>query len=181
MTRTLIGAVRLAALCCLVTFGMAPGVFAQPPRLQLDHLNRLASQAREVVDIDLDPAMLEQTSGFLGGTDAQDPKVKAALEGLRSITVKSFEFRGRGAYTKDDVEQIRTQLAAPGWRRFISVRDEDETTEIYFWREGGQNGGLVILAAQPDELTIVSILGRIDLQTLAVMGKVIPKLPGKLK
>jgi uncharacterized protein DUF4252 len=149
---------------------------AQGPKLQLDHLNRLADAASETVDVTVDPATL-QTAGFLSGHDVNDAKIKALIEGIKGIYIKSFEFTAAGAYSEQDIETVRKQLAAPGWSRMVSVREKDELTEIYFWREGGQNGGLAVLSAESKELTIVNIVGRVDLAALTAMGKLMPKLP----
>lgn len=159
---------------------------AQGPRLQLDHLNRLASRASEVVDVTVDAAMLELTAGFLARKETTDPKLKAALEGIKGIYVKAFEFKTDGAspqraYSDRDVEEIRRQLAAPGWSRAISVRENGELIEVYFWRESGQNGGIAIIAAEENELVVVNIVGRVDLATLAALGPMIPKLPNRPK
>lgn len=162
----------LLALVALASSDLA----AQGPKLQLDHLNRLADQASETVDVNVDPATL-QTAGFLSGSDVNDAKVKALIEGIKGIYIKSFEFTSAGAYSEQDIETVRKQLAAPGWSRMVSVREKGELTEIYFWREGGQNGGLAVLTAETRELTIVNIVGRVDLATLTAMGKLIPKLP----
>ena len=50
-------------------------------------------------------------------------------------------------------------------------------TEIYFFKEKDEVGGLVLISAEPTELTIVNIVGRVDLATLATLGPIIPRLP----
>jgi hypothetical protein len=156
-----------------------PGLaVAQSPKLQLDHLNGLAGKATSTVNIDLDQSMLQQTAGFLAGKNGDEEKVRNLLAGLKGITVRSFEFKTPGAYSASDVEQIQKQLNGPNWVRIVSVHEKDETTDIYFFREGNQNGGLVVLSAEPLELTVVNIVGRVDLATMASMGQIIPKVRG---
>jgi hypothetical protein len=55
-----------------------------------------------------------------------------------------------------------------------------ELVQIYGWREGNQSGGLAILVAEPRELTIVNIVGSIDIDRLAELeGQFgIPKTTG---
>lgn len=157
---------------------------AQGARLRLDQLNRLAQQAGETVDISVDPAMLKQAVSFLASQDADEAKLQAVVDGLTGIYVKSFEFKAPGAYTDADIESIRKQVAGPGWSRMVSVRDKNELTEIYVWRERDTTGGLAILTAEPNELTVVNIVGRVDLASLAALGPMIPHLPkaiGKAK
>ena len=187
-------------LGCLL---LAPaGALAQGPstppgtgaRLQLDHLDRLAAQATETVNITIDPAMLKMAAGLLKN-ERQNDAALAVLEDIQGIYVRSFEFDRDNAYTEDDVNAVRTQLAGPGWSRMVEVESKAERSadrngvktassgfelvQIYGWREGNQSGGLAILVAEPRELTVVNIVGPIDLMKLgALQGQFgIPALP----
>jgi hypothetical protein len=139
--------------------------FAQGARLQLDRLNRLADKAKEVVDVSLDASMLQQAAS-LGGSK-MDEKTRSLLKHLKGVYVKSFEFADEAAYTDDDVQAIRSQLQAPGWSRNVSVREDGELTEIYTWREGNAAAGLAVLTAEPRELTVVNLVGPIDVTQLS--------------
>ena len=153
---------------------------AQGPRLQLGHLDRLASQAAESVNVAIDPAMLKLASAFLKA-DGEQAALKEMLAGVKGIYVRSFEFERENAYTPDDVETIRKQLTAPGWDRLVTVdsKRDRELVEIYSWREGNGSGGLAILVAEPMELTVVNIVGSFDLTKLgALQGNFgSPRLP----
>lgn len=154
---------------------------AQGARLQLDHLNKLADRSNETVDVTVDAAMLKQTAGFLAGKDADSAKVQQLIEGITGIYVKSFQFGVPDAYTEADIESIRKQVSGSGWSRIVGIRGKRELTEIYFWKERDTTGGLVVIAAQPNELTIVNIVGRVDLASLGALGPMIPKLPGAMR
>ena len=173
-------------LGCLL---LAPaGALAQTPstppgtgaRLQLDHLDRLAAQASETVNITIDPAMLKMAAGLLKN-ERQNDAALAMLSDVQGIYIRSFEFEKENAYTQSDVDAVRAQLAAPGWSRLIEVdsKQQGELVQIYGWREGNQSGGLAILVAEPKELTVVNIVGPIDLMKLgALQGQFgIPALP----
>jgi hypothetical protein len=157
---------------------------APPPgagaRLQLDQLDRLAAQATETVNITIDPAMLKFAGGLLRN-DRQNDAAMAMLNDIQGIYIRSFEFAQENAYTQADVDAIRRQLAAPGWARLVEVdsKQDGELVQIYGWREGNQTGGLAILVAEPKELTVVNIVGPIDLTRLgALQGQFgIPQLP----
>ncbi len=86
-----------------------------------------------------------------------------------------FRVRRPGAYTDADVEAVRKQVAREGWSRIVGVRAKGELAEIYLWKEGGTNGGLVVIAAEANELTVVNIVGNVDLASLAALGPMIPK------
>jgi hypothetical protein len=70
-----------------------------------------------------------------------------------------------------DVEAIRSQLKAPGWSRIVGVKSiKGETSEVYLKREGNQVAGLVVLSAEPKELTVVNIDGPIDPEQLSELS-----------
>jgi hypothetical protein len=73
--------------------------FGQGPVLRLDQLSRLAAQATNVVDVTVDPALLEMAAGFLARQKPDDAAAKELIEGLEGVYVKQFEFDAVGAYT----------------------------------------------------------------------------------
>jgi len=166
------------AVCACVTFAVVnrSAVFAQGPVLQLDQLSKLAEKAKEVVDVTVDEAMLKQSSGLLSGKG--NPAAAAAMQGLKGVYVKSFEFDDDGGYTQADVDAVIAQLKAP-WTKMLSVREKGERVEMYVWREGDTPGGLALIAAEEKELTIVNLIGRIDLQQLSALGGVMG-IPGNV-
>jgi hypothetical protein len=164
-----------------VLFLMVPvNAHAQGPQLQLGHLDRLASQAAETVNVTIDPAMLKLAGAFLKG-DRDQAALKEMLTGVKGVYVRSFEFERENVYTLADVNVIRKQLTAPGWERLVTVdsKRDRELVEIYSWREGKGSGGLAILVAEPKELTVVNIVGPFDLAKLgALQGNFgIPRFP----
>jgi len=165
----------------LLALFIARDASAQGARLQLDHLNRLAEHSKETVDVDVDSSMLKETAGFLAGKGADSEKVQDLLEDIRGIYVKSFQFDAPGAYTENDIELIRKQVSGSGWSRVVGVRGKQELTEIYFFRDRDVSGGLVVIAAQARQLTVVNIVGRVDLASLGAIAPMIPKLPGAMR
>lgn len=153
---------------------------AQGARLQLDHLDGLAGKALESVNVDVDPAMLKLASAFLK-SEGEQAALKTMVAGLKGLYVRSFEFERENAYSSDDLSAIRKQLTAPGWSRLVTVENkrDRELVEVYSWREGNASGGLAILVAEPTELTVVNIVGPIDLTKLgALQGNFgIPRFP----
>jgi hypothetical protein len=80
------------------------------------------------------------------------------------------------------VEAIRNQLQSPAWSRIVSARSkhEGETTEVYLMTagDGGTVLGMAIINAEPKELTVVNIVGPIDIEKLSSLeGKMgIPRM-----
>src|SRR5688572_9349312 len=125
--------------------------------------------------------MLKETSGFLGVKGADSEKLQEQLQDIRGICVKSFQFEVPGAYSVNDIELIRKQVSGSGWSRVVGVRGKQELTEIYFFRDRDVAGGLVVIAAQARQLTVVNIVGRVDLASLGAIAPMIPKLPGAMR
>ena len=176
------GYVALLSSVMVITICLVPSVaLAQGARLRLDNLDRLQKQATEVVNITLDQSMLQLAAAVLSSNKQNEAQIKELVASLQGIYVKSFEFDQEGAYSSADVQAVRDQLEAPGWSKLIVTesRKEQELLEVHAWRKGAETGGLAILVAEPKELTIVNILGSIDLNKLrALEGQFgIPKLP----
>lgn len=149
--------------------------YAQGPELKLDQLDQLEKRAKETVNVALDPKMLQMASGFLTGAKtatAESAKNLAdMIAAIKGVYVRSYEFDAEGVYTDQDVESVRQQLKAP-WARMVNVRNNQskELVEVYMWPDGAVSGGLAVLVAEPKELTIVNIVGRIDMAQLAALA-----------
>ena len=149
--------------------------------MRLDNLEKLAGKAAEVVDVTLDGTLLKLAARFLSDTDA-DRDVKSLVEGLQGIYVKSFEFDKEGEYSPQDVEDLRKQLQSPKWSRIVGVTSKrgGDNAEVYVMTDGagGKVLGMSILSAEPRELTVVNIVGSIDIERVAdLSGKLgIPPL-----
>ncbi len=143
-----------------------------PARLHINGLEKLAAKASEVVDVNLDASMLKLASRFMGEDEKDDAELKQMLQNLKGIYVKSFEFDKEGEYTEADVEAIRSQLRSPAWTKVVSVRSkkEGENAEVYLLGSESNVQGLAIIAADPKELTVVNVVGPIDLNKLSELG-----------
>lgn len=141
-------------------------------------LDRLSGRATESVDVTLDSSMLQLASAFLSN-DPDQKQVKKIVSKLKGVYVRSFEFGKEGQYSMADVEAIRSQLKAPGWSRIVGVRSiKGENSEVYLKKTGNAIDGLVVIDAEPKELTVVHIDGPIDPEELSDLGghMGIPKL-----
>ncbi|HYY41377.1 MAG TPA: DUF4252 domain-containing protein, partial [Pyrinomonadaceae bacterium] len=104
-------------------------------------------------------------------TDVDVKDLKQIIAGLKGVYVKNFEFNNEGEYTQADIAPIRAQLKAPGWARFVNVinKKEGRNIEVYLMTapQGARVEGLAILAAEPKQLTVVNIVGIIDIEKLS--------------
>lgn len=166
------------ALCAALVLLLPAVAGAQGPQLRLDHLTRLSELARESVDIEVPPELLQLAAGFIGGNGPDEAAIKQVISGLKAVYVKSFEFDRDGAYTQADIDAVRSQLTGP-WSRVVNMQGRGESLSVYLFTEGAQTAGLAVVVAEPRELTIVNIVGPIDLAALATLaGRFgIPDLP----
>ena len=145
----------------------AAAMQAQSARIILDIPPALAAKAVETVEVTLDGAMLRLAAKFLSSDDRDERATRDMIRSLQGIYVRSYEFDEDGAYDRTIVDKLRAQLG-PNWHRIVNVQSRmRENTEIYTEVRGDNVTGLVILSAEPRELTIVNIVGPIDLDKLA--------------
>ncbi len=136
------------------------------------NFDKLAARASDTVDVSLDGALLRFATKFLSDDDKDEAKVKKLVGGLKGIYVKSFEFKKPGEYTPADVESFRAPLHTPDWQRIVGTHsnDQGETVEVYIRNDAKGIGGLAIIATEPKQLTLVNIVGVIDLDSLSELG-----------
>jgi hypothetical protein len=147
-----------------LTLAIAIPVSAQ--RVNLD-FPALAEKAEEVVDVTLDASMLRLAAKFLSGHDKDERAVREMINGLEGIYVRSYEFAHEGEYDRGLADKIRSQLG-PTWKPLVTVRSKTkENVNIMADMHGDKITGLVIIAAEPREFTIVHIHGPIDIDRLA--------------
>jgi Domain of unknown function (DUF4252) len=161
---------RPLLLTCALLALPALAAAADPGRLQLPDFSALSKKATQSVDISLDPSLLHLASGAISSdSGGNNPAVNDLIKGIRGIYVRSYTFNRAGEYSKADVKAIQAQLLAPGWQPVVSTHDlkQGSNVDIYLLRNGDHTEGVVILAAQPRQLTIVNIVGAIDLAKLA--------------
>jgi hypothetical protein len=150
---------------------------AQNPKLDLGNLSKLADKADEVVDVTLDGPTLKFAEKFMQSDEDEkdDAEALKIIRGLTGVYVKSFEFDKPDEYSDADVDAIRAQLKGPGWSKMVDVHSkrDHELDEVYIMTDpSGKNLGLAVIAAEKDELTVVNIVGPIDMDHLAdLQGK----------
>jgi hypothetical protein len=147
----------------------------EPPtgRLRLEGLERLASKAAETVDIEIDGFLIRFAGSILSDKDPEEKAVKEIITGLKGVYVKSFEFKTEGQFAESDVASVREQLRAPGWTRVVDVQSRGldfGDAEVYVAGAGGRIEGFALLVIEPKEVTVVNIVGSLDLDKLRQLG-----------
>ena len=155
---------KFILLFCLTLVLAVP---ASAQRLNLDFLADLEEEADEVVDVTLDGNMLRMAAKFLRGADPDERAIADMVRGLTGVYVRSFEFSKSGAYDRKLIDRVKSQLG-PSWKPLVTVRSKTkDNVNIYADMRGENIVGLVIIAAEARELTVVNIVGPIDIDRLA--------------
>jgi hypothetical protein len=147
------------------------GARAQDVKIPVN-VERLAAKAVETVNVTVDGPMLQLAGKFLSSNDPDEKQVKNLIDNLKGIYVRSFEFANEGEYTQADVESLRSQLRAPEWSRMVDVSSKKggDSVDVFFKMDKDKIAGLVVIAAEPKELTFVNIVGPIDLSQLSSLS-----------
>jgi hypothetical protein len=160
------------SLCvaALVAWTASPWVLAQnEAKLPIELLEPLADKAAECVEVTLDESLLKLAAAFLNDKSPDEAKAKAAVSDLKGVYVRVFEFDAAGMYSEDDLRPLREKLKAPGWSKIVNIRTrrhEQQDVQVTLLNQGGKVKGMVILATGPTNLTVVNIIGSIDLEKL---------------
>jgi hypothetical protein len=147
--------------------------------LNLKGLEKLAARASGSTEVMLDGSLLKFAASFLSADDPDQAKVKKLVAELKGVYVKTYEFAHEGEYSESDIASIRSQLQGPGWSRIVGVRSkkDQDNADIYLKTGGSEPGGLAIICANPKELVVVNIVGKIDLDELSELGDLgVPKI-----
>jgi hypothetical protein len=159
-------------LAALAALALGSPLWAADPQVRLPDFSHLHSVAVDAVDVSLDGTLLRTVQRFAKAAGDEDPDADAALgllADLKAVQVRSFRFDRDGAYSRADLDGLRRQLDAPGWSRVMQKRrrDPQEDVDVYLRLDGGKASGLVVIASEPREFTVVNVVGNIDVDKLA--------------
>ena len=145
--------------------------FAQDVKIP-PNIESLSSKAKETVEVTMDGPMLRWASKFLSADDPDEEKAAKLVANLKGIYVRSYEFDADGAYPMADVDALRAQFHSPTWSKVVGVRSEHDgdNVDVYFKIENDKMAGIVVIAAEARELTVVNIEGPLEVEQLADLG-----------
>ena len=157
---------KLLPLLLLFVGGIGTAM-GQGAKLQLDQLDVLANRASETVDVKIDEHLMQMTGKLFSGKE--DADIKEMLKGVKGIYVKSFTFEKENEYARAEVDSVLSQLRSTAWSKIVSVtsRKDGDNVEVYLMTTGDQIEGLAVVSAEPKELTIVNIVGPVNLERLS--------------
>jgi hypothetical protein len=157
----------LLVLLMLPTVVVAqPALEADPGYFPLEDMN-LLDRDELSLEINLQGAMLGMISAFLG---EDDPELSALVSGLRGLRVRGAELSAeRFEAVRRGVGEAAAWLDGNGWQPIVRVREDGEEVYIYMKGVGDAMDGLTVLALESGEVTIVNLIGAIDMAKLSVL------------
>jgi hypothetical protein len=145
--------------------GMPEGL-PLPPAVEKE----LAAKASDVTEVTLGKNMLDFASKFM--KDKDDEQARKLIQGLKGIYVREYTFEKEGEYSMDQIKQLRTSFGTSEWSPIVHEVEHHksgatETTDVMVKTVNGETQGMFILSAEPKELSIVLILGPINVDELS--------------
>jgi hypothetical protein len=132
---------------------------ARSQGLDID-LGTLSAKAKDKVEFTLEGPLLAQALQLAPGN------AKGAVANVSRVMLLHYEFEKTGQYSDTDLAGVRQQVSnGAGWSRIINVKGH-ESAEIYMQSHDGKPGGFLLISAEPQELTVVHVVGSIDLASL---------------
>ncbi len=143
------------------------------PQIDMKNLQALESKAEQVVSVNLEGETLDEGSKILAIRNGVSKSVKELVKGLKGVYLRRFWFGGKKSYEDADVEPIRKELQRPGWAPMIDVKNHNksEAVTVYSYTENNRMTGVAVFSADDKEVTVVNIVGPVDLEALSELGK----------
>lgn len=145
-------------------------------------LDKLGDKAKEASVVNLGPEQLGMLSGL---STVEGKNLGDVAKGIKSVQVRSFEFDSAGQYDVEEVRAFRDKVKASGeWTSLVSVKEKGGFTEIMVLKGAdGKSKGMLIVAAEPREVSVVHIDGPLDFSSLGKLGGImgIPEIGGTSK
>lgn len=142
-------------------------------RLRFDHLNGLENKALEVVEVNVDGRMLDMAKRVLSKMKDQDAKkVGVAINGLKGIYVRVYNFEKENEYNIADVDMVRSQLQSPGWEKLVNVRSKrnNQKVDVFTMFTGETMSGIAVVMSEARSIAVVNVIGPIDIDMLMELG-----------
>ncbi len=183
----------------MITLILAAAMLALPALAQTSQFpppspieKELAARASSVDEVTLDKNMLAFAAKFMTAKHGDDPALQNLVSDLDGIYVRSYKFDKDGQVSADEVEQLRKYFETSEWSPLVKERDlkTGKTSDVMMKLVNGQSRGLLVLDVEPREVSIVLILGPINiddmgklksLSGLGALGNVEKNTKGKIK
>jgi Domain of unknown function (DUF4252) len=171
--------VSAALICLTLSASAATQAPSDAPRVTVPSFADLKSYATESVDITFGPSMLGLMGWLMDDHDEGSASLKKTVQGLRSVQIRSYQFKDDFVYPQADLDRLRAQLSQPGWSQLVKVRNRDtkENVDIYLALQNRTIKGVTIIACGLRAFTIVNVVGSIELDQVEGVRKMFANPP----
>jgi hypothetical protein len=122
---------------------------------------KFAKGATDVSEINLDPKTMGLVRGDYAGGMAHR---------MKFMVIRSYTYDKPGMYNMDDVEVYRRKLNDGAWSCSIHVRNKDGATDICSRSASDGSSEMVIISAEPKELSFIHMSGNVSLSEMERSG-----------
>lgn len=131
--------------------------------------DKFAQGAKSTTEVNLDKNMLAMVGKF--SDDGEDKSGAELAKKMDFVIVRAYEYAKAGQYNLADVEEFRKRLEDGGWSHLVKERSATESTDVCVKMDkDGQFSELVVISAEPTELTFVHLKGHMSMEELTKMG-----------
>ncbi|WP_263355641.1 DUF4252 domain-containing protein [Acidicapsa ligni] len=134
----------------------------------------LASRAIHTTEVTLDKNMLAFAAKFMDDKngDKDDKAAHDMIQNLKGVYVREYEFDKDHSYTAEELDGLRKYFEHSDWSPMVHERTKGvaEGTDVFVKLVNGQMQGLFVLDAEAKELSLVLILGPIDIDKISSLG-----------
>ena len=144
---------------------------ASAQQLDLKVLDKLAEKAKSKTEINMDESMLKSASASLDEKKPAEGIAKKAVGKAKGFFLRSLEFDDKNSFKMDDLKPLFDQLKPPNWKLVLRNKEDGEVTEIWMHVTNGETDGMVLITAEPGEITLIHGIGLTDMNELSALGK----------
>lgn len=135
--------------------------------LDLSFLKDLEAKATEVTNVSLGKEQMQLIQGLTSGVAGE---LKSLAGGIELVQVRSLEFDKEGMFSLAEMTALRDKVKTNEFLPVISVKQKGGFTEILLRKGPKGNRGFLILSVEPREVSIVNIVGDLDLASLGKLA-----------
>lgn len=144
---------------------------AQEAKLRLDHLNHLAGNATETIEVSLDQQALRFLAKLASLSGRDKDRLENSVTKLTGVYVRGYEFENEGQYSSGDVEAIRNQMRS-NWTRIAKVGGRNGSNDEVYMKYGNDGiAAYTLLSTKPKNICVINVVGQMNLDEIELFNR----------